>query len=146
MRIFDISKTAHTPRIRLINLVDILFILLIFFIATSTFRNEPPSAVKLSLPEAKTAEEVGREKLDHVLIHLAPDETLYLNETPITIDTLEGRLLTAKQKNADVTVEIKADKSVSYGRLMQVIDAARAAKISNLVAFTQPKPTTATPE
>jgi biopolymer transport protein ExbD len=139
MRIFDMSKTARTPRIRVINLVDILFILLIFFIATSTFRQEPPSAVKLTLPEAKTSEELGREKLDRIILQLAPDETLYFNESPIAMDTLEGRLLTAQKDNPNVAVEIKADQSVSYGRLMQVIDAARAAKISNLIAFTKQK-------
>jgi hypothetical protein len=38
MRIFDVSRSGYTPRIRIINLVDILFILLLFFIATTTFR------------------------------------------------------------------------------------------------------------
>jgi len=57
MRIFDVSRVGYTPRIRIINLVDILFVLLLFFIATTTFRyaTNEPSAVKLSLPEAKTA-------------------------------------------------------------------------------------------
>ena len=54
MRIFDVSRAGYTPRIRIINLVDILFILLLFFIATTTFRfaAKEPTAVKLSLPEA----------------------------------------------------------------------------------------------
>ena len=68
MRIFDPAKTQRPPAIRLINLVDVLFILLIFFIATTTFRANSPTAVKLVLPEAKTAEEVGREKIQRISI------------------------------------------------------------------------------
>jgi biopolymer transport protein ExbD len=139
MRIFETNKAAHTPRIRVINLVDILFILLIFFIATSTFRVESPPAVKVSLPEAQTAEAVGREKVDRVTVTLAADETMYVDEKPMAVQALEARLVAAREANPSVVVEIKADETVSYGRLMRVIDAARAAKITNLTAFTKPR-------
>ena len=56
MRIFEVSRTEYVPKIRIINLVDILLVLLLFLFATTTFRSEAPSAVNVSLPEAQTAD------------------------------------------------------------------------------------------
>ena len=80
MSIFEPTKSPFVPRIRIINLVDVLFILLIFFIATTTFRvaSQQPSAVKLALPEAKSAEAVGKQKSNQVRITVATDGTVYL--------------------------------------------------------------------
>ena len=88
MRIFEPTKTPFVPRIRIINLVDVLFILLIFFIATTTFRiaSQQPTAVKLSLPEAKSAEAVGQQKSNQVLLTVAADGSIILakNRSPPT--------------------------------------------------------------
>ncbi len=136
MRIFEPAKTHRAPAIRLINLVDVLFILLIFFIATTTFRVATPAAVKLALPEAKTAEQIGREKVERLVITVAPDETIYLDRNPISLDALEAELRSAKSKNPAVQVQFSADKTVSYGTVIAIVDAARAAGIRDLTAFT----------
>ena len=137
MRIFEPAKSQRPPAIRLINLVDVLFILLIFFVATTTFRAGMPTAVKLALPEAKTAEEIGREKVDRVSIAVGADEVVYLDNKPIALDALEKSLREAKAKNPQVQVQFSADKSVTYGTVVTIVDAARAAGISDLTAFTK---------
>ena len=137
MRIFEPAKSQRPPAIRLINLVDVLFILLIFFVATTTFRAGMPTAVKLALPEAKTAEEIGREKVERVSIAVGADEVVYLNNKPIALDALEKSLREAKAKNPQVQVQFSADKSVTYGTVVTIVDAARAAGISDLTAFTK---------
>lgn len=139
MRIFDTSRSGYTPRIRIINLVDILFILLLFFIATTTFRfaAKEPSAVKLSLPEAKTAEEIGKTQANQVRITITPEGTIYLDKERIGIAGLEKALREAKQKNPGVVLELSADKNASYGTVVSVVDAARAADIRNITAFTK---------
>ena len=137
MRIFDPAKSQRPPSIRLINLVDVLFILLIFFIATTTFRANSPTAVKLVLPEAKTAEEVGREKVERLSIAVSSDETIYLDNKPIALSTLEQTLRDAKEKNPKVQVQFSADKTVSYGTVVAIVDAARAAGIPDITAFTR---------
>ena len=88
MRIFEQSASRRVPAIRVINLVDILFILLIFFIATTTFRSEQVAAVKVALPVAKTAEELGKTKVARLLVTVAPDETVYLDNRPIDVASL----------------------------------------------------------
>lgn len=137
MHIFETTKSHRTPVIRVINLVDVLFILLIFFIATTTFRANSPTAVKLVLPEAKTAEEVGREKVERLSIAVSSDETIYLDNKPIALSTLEQTLRDAKEKNPKVQVQFSADKTVSYGTVVAIVDAARAAGIPDITAFTK---------
>ncbi len=114
-----------------------LFILLIFFIATTTFRANSPTAVKLVLPEAKTAEEVGREKVERLSIAVSPDETIYLDNKPIALSALEQSLRQAKEKNPKVQVQFSADKTVTYGTVVEIVDAARAAGIPDITAFTK---------
>src|SRR5262245_45922130 len=118
MQIFETSKARRTPNIRMINLVDILLNLLIFFIATTTFRAAMPSAVKLELPEAKTSEELGKQKVDRLMISISADETVYLNDKPIALSALETALRDAKSANPDVLLQFSADKSVSYGTVV----------------------------
>jgi biopolymer transport protein ExbD len=137
MRIFEPTKSQRPPAIRLINLVDVLFILLIFFIATTTFRAYSPTAVKLALPEARTAEEIGREKVDRVSIAVDKAETVYLDGKQIPLEALEPALREAKAKNPKVQVQFSADKMVNYGTVVAIVDAARAAGISDLTAFTK---------
>ena len=137
MRIFQPTKPPRPQTIRLINLVDVLFILLIFFIATTTFRASLPTAVKLALPEAKTAEEIGREKVDRLSIAVGSDETIYLDNKPVALSVLEKALREAKEKNPAVQVQFSADKTVSYGTVVAIVDAARSAGIPDITAFTK---------
>jgi biopolymer transport protein ExbD len=139
MRIFETPAPRRSPRIQVINLVDILFILLIFFIASTTFRvaSNEPTAVKVSLPEARTAEEIGKEKIARVLITVTRDGRIYLNKEPISLANMEKALRDAKAKSPDVLLELSADKNVSYGTVVAIVDAARAAGIRNITAFTE---------
>jgi biopolymer transport protein ExbD len=137
MRVFEPTKSLRPPSIRLINLVDVLFILLIFFIATTTFRSSSPTAVKLVLPEAKTAEEVGREKIARISIAVGSDETIYLDNKPVALSALETALREAKKENPKLQVQFSADKTVSYGTVVAIVDAARAAGIPDITAFTK---------
>ncbi len=148
MRVFDTPRSAFVPRIRMINLIDILFILLIFFVATTTFRvaaekeaerSPPPTAVNVSLPEASTGEAVplGKEKDARVLISVTADGKLFVDDKPLPIENLEDILKKAKDDNPEVVLQFSADKDVSYGTVVAIVDAARAAGIRNLTAFTK---------
>ena len=139
MRIFEPTKSPFVPRIRIINLVDVLFILLIFFIATTTFRiaSQQPTAVKLSLPEAKSAEPVGKQKSHEVRLTVTAEGTIYLGKVPLAAGQLEAALVKAKAANPEISLELSADKSVSYGLIVGVVDAARVAGIQTITAFTK---------
>jgi len=140
MRIFEMSQRHRTPSIRMINLVDILLNLLIFFIASTTFRSAQtmmPTAVKVSLPEARSAEEIGKEKIARVVITVTPDSRVFLGKDQIGLIDLQSALRRAKEKDPDVVVELSADKNASYGTVVSIVDAARLAGVHNITAFTQ---------
>jgi len=137
MHIFEQSASRRVPAIRVINLVDILFILLIFFIATTTFRSEQVTAIKVALPVAKTAEELGKTKIARLLITVAQNETIYIDNQPTDMASLEIAMRQAKKQNPDVQVQFSADKEVSYGTVVAIMDAARVADIQNITAFTK---------
>jgi len=143
MPIFDRPASGYTPKIRIINLVDILLVLLLFLFITTTFRAETPSVVEVELPEAKTAKpEVEEEKRERARVSIGPDETIYFNEQEVTGDELEAALVRAKENDPSIVLQFAADKSVSYGRIVLVVDAARAAGIRNITAFTKRSVTT----
>jgi biopolymer transport protein ExbD len=139
MRIFEMSARHRQPSIRMINLVDVLLNLLIFFIASTTFKvaTNQPNAVKLSLPEAKTGEELGKQKTEELKIVVTAEGAVYINNKRVALNVLEKTLAEVKAQNPAAVLELSADKSVSYGTVVAVVDAARAAGIRNITAFTK---------
>ncbi len=139
MRIFEMSQRARTPSIRMINLVDILLNLLIFFIASTTFRmaKKETGAVKVMLPEARTAEEIGKTEIARLRVTVSPDNRVYLDESLVTMERLEQALKQARAKNPQVLLELSADKTANYGTVVGVVDAARVAGIRDITAFTK---------
>jgi biopolymer transport protein ExbD len=139
MRIFEMSQRHRTPSIRMINLVDVLLNLLIFFIASTTFRlaKKEQTGVKVTLPDARTAEEVGKTEVPRLRIVVAPDNRLYLDNNPVTLDVLERELKRAHAKNPNTLLELSADKTANYGTVVAIVDAARAAGLRDITAFTK---------
>jgi biopolymer transport protein ExbD len=137
MRIFETSRAGYTPKIRILNLVDILLILLLFLFVTTTFRAPEQVAVQVTLPEAKTAEAVGKAKESRLVVTVTPDQKIFLGNEQIGLVALEQALRDAKAKSKDVTIELSADRNVSYGTVVAIVDAARAAGVNNITAFTK---------
>ena len=61
----------------------------------------------------------------------------FIWQDKISTGKLERALADAKAKNPDIILELSADKSVSYGIIVGVVDAARVAGIRNITAFTK---------
>ncbi len=139
MRLIEMSQRHRSPSIRMINLVDILLNLLIFFIASTTFRlaKQEQTAVKLTLPEARSAEAIGKTEIPRLRITVAPDNQVYLDQNPVTLATLEKALKAAHTKNVNTLLELSADKGASYGTVVGIVDAARLAGIRDITAFTK---------
>lgn len=126
-------KQHRKPSIIIIALIDILVILLIFFVVSTTFVQQP--AVQLALPQSKTGEEVAREQ--GLVLTVTAEEQMFLNLEPITPAALAERLQRAKAQNPAVTLELRADKKVSFGTVIAIMDAAKAAGVDTINAFTE---------
>ncbi len=109
------------PEIQLTPMVDVVFNLLTFFIVFTVFRGSE-SAIALRLPKAVTAEQAPRTP---IVITVPQSGEFYVGNTALSRDAL-GRVL-ARQLSGDPerAVIIKADRSVRYERLVEVMDAVR---------------------
>ncbi len=113
-------------------LVDMVFLLLLFFVLTSHLIKE--SAIKITLPESKTA---TAETRDVITISITEENTVYIMNMQVKIEDIK-REITKIVKNRDADfIQIKADKSADVGVLVSVIDGVRLAGIRNYSIITE---------
>ena len=131
------TKRKRTPQIIIVSLIDIFAILLIFFIVTTTFKTAQ-SQLSINLPESKTSTETQSPQ-QPLILAITKDEKIYLGDKSIaSIDELAGSLKDTQQKDPNRAIAMSASKEVSFGFLIQVLDALKEAGIKNLPTFIQP--------
>ncbi|MGQ9688068.1 MAG: ExbD/TolR family protein [Desulfobaccales bacterium] len=116
---FARRKRKH-DHINLTPLVDVVFLLLLFFMLTSHFVSAP--VIKIALPESKTSEP---EVKDEVLITIAKDGQLFIDQTPVTLSGLQYNLQEKLKKLKKPAVRIKADREARLGLVVNVVDEIR---------------------
>jgi biopolymer transport protein ExbD len=127
-------KKRRAPSIIIVSLVDILTILLIFFVVSTTFKKDQPE-VQINLPESKTATTAPAE-LEHALVTVDENDEIKLDGKTMGVDELETavRALAATRKSS---LALQADKKASFGTIVKVMDALKLAGVKNLPAFTR---------
>jgi biopolymer transport protein ExbD len=130
---FTVRK-RRAPSIIIVSLVDILTILLIFFVVSTTFKKDQPE-VQINLPESKTATKAPAE-LDHSIVSVDETDLVKLDGRAVEVDQLESavRNLGPTQK---ASLALQADKKASFGTIIKVMDALKLAGVRNLPAFTR---------
>ena len=118
-------------RLDITPLIDVVFLLLIFFMLTSTFVLQP--AIKVRLPKAVTSEAVREENL---IIIITAAGNIYLDNEVISADELSSRL--EKAARDERAVLIKADQKISLGRVVKIWDLCRDVGISQVSIATEP--------
>jgi biopolymer transport protein ExbD len=127
-------RKKRAPSIIIVSLVDVLTILLIFFVVSTTFKRDQPE-VQINLPDAKTATKASSE-VEHAIVTVDRNDEVKLDGQPIAVDELEKavRDLPATKRSA---LALQADKKASFGIIIKVMDALKLAGVKNLPAFTQ---------
>ena len=130
---FAIRK-RRAPSIIIVSLVDILTILLIFFVVSTTFKKDQPE-VQINLPESKTSSSKPAE-IEHAVVSVDAEDALKLDGRNIAVEDLQEAItnLPAERKSSLV---LKADEKASFGIIIRVMDALKLAGVRNLPAFTQ---------
>lgn len=126
-------RKRRAPSIIIVSLVDILTILLIFFVVSTTFKKDQPE-VQINLPESQTATKAPAEE-DHAIVSVNADDEVLLDGQPLAVEDLETavRELAATKRS---TLALQADKKASFGMIIKVMDALKLAGVKNLPAFT----------
>jgi biopolymer transport protein ExbD len=112
-------------RLDIVPLIDVVFLLLIFFMLTSSFIFQP--GIKVNLPKAITSEVVHKKSL---VILITKDNTVYLNERAITMDELTTRLTIAAKEARPLLIQ--ADREASLGKVVEVWDLCREEGITQI--------------
>lgn len=115
-------------------LVDIVFLLLVFFMLTSSFVEVKPG-VKVNLPQA-SAPNVGAKK--DITVSIDINNTLYLNSRVISPGDLYEKIAKVAHANPNIMVIVEADKNVTHGKVVRVMDIIRKAGVKKIAIATQP--------
>ena len=126
-------RKRRAPSIIIVSLVDILTILLIFFVVSTTFKRDQPE-VQINLPDSKTSTKASSE-LEHAVVSVNENDEVRLDGQVVGIDDLEASVknLPATRRS---TLALQADKKASFGTIIKVMDALKLAGVKNLPAFT----------
>ncbi len=134
---FFIRKRRQTPTVIIVALIDVLIVLLIFLMVTTTFKQQP--ALRLALPESAQAQKPGANEAAPLVVSIDEKGALWLGHEarPITAERLKTELISRAEKNPDLKLAISADKNAPFGQVVKVMDAAKAAGIKSVNAFTK---------
>jgi biopolymer transport protein ExbD len=129
-------KKRRAPSIIIVSLVDILTILLIFFVVSTTFKRDQPE-VQINLPDSKTATKTPAE-LEHAIVSVNASDEVKLDGKTIAVEELQDAVnqLPPTKKSS---LALQADKKASFGTIIKVMDALKLAGVKNLPAFTSPE-------
>jgi biopolymer transport protein ExbD len=132
------TRKRRSPTINIVSLIDILVILLIFFIATSTFKKTQPQ-LEINLPESKTATAAPAAKTEPIVLRVKAADQITLDDKPVTLSNLATALSAARKQDPRRAIAMQADKQAPFGVVVQVLDALKQAGVKNIPAFTQPE-------
>ncbi|MFH5806767.1 ExbD/TolR family protein [Alienimonas sp. DA493] len=128
---------ADEPALNLTPLVDVLFLLLIFFLVGTRFtQNE--NSFEIDLPTAAAAPEPMTGQPDELVVNVGPEGQLTLLGEPLSIERLRERLAEFAEVYPDQVVVVRGDASGAYQHVVTVMDAVNQAGLTNLSLAVDP--------
>ena len=121
MRLEDEAEVNMTP------MLDVVFIMLIFFVVTASFMKE--SGVDVTRPTAATA---VRKELGNILVGITENGEIWIDKRRVEISAVRANLQRLHAENPEGGVIIQADRSARAGLLVRVIDLARSAGVADV--------------
>jgi biopolymer transport protein ExbD len=131
-------RSSHIPN--LTPLIDIVFLLLIFFMLTSHFVNQ--ESLNIELPKAETGEALGENNRLEIIINadgkIDYKHDSYKNDA-MSLKVLEDRLRQDLSTSSEKSVRIKGDQSIAFSQAVEILDLARKAGASGVDIVTEQK-------
>ncbi len=129
MRIRD-DDTMKDFQLNLTSLMDVLLILLVFFMVATTFL-DPEKSMEVDLPEAESGTPTTEQK-DEITINVLEDGSMVVSGTPMDDAGLKASLTQAAARDPKTPVTIRGDRAVRHEKIVHVMDACGIAGLSNL--------------
>lgn len=124
------KNKEEEPRIGFAPLIDIVFLLLIFFMVTSHY--DIASAVRINLPKV-TKKVAEPDKNRSIVLIVDKSSNIYLHGTKIDIKALGKKLSAEVKKRGMLTLVLQADADVRHGKVVEIMDIAQNAGINSIV-------------
>jgi biopolymer transport protein ExbD len=124
-------------RIEMLPLIDIVFLLLVFFIY-AMLSMVVHRGIPIDLPEATTSKV---DESDYLSLSIEEDGTIYVDKERATLSTLPNILIQRRDEQPGLKLFIGGDRAVRYERVIQVLDVVRQAGISRVAFETKWKET-----
>lgn len=121
------SKRQDEEEVNLTPMLDVVFILLIFFIVTASYVKE--SGIDINRPAAATA---VRKERGNILVAITPTGQIWIDRRQIDIRALRANIERLHAENPQGAVVIQADRDSKNGLLVEVLDAAKLAGVENI--------------
>lgn len=128
--------TEEEDELNVTPLIDCVFLLLIFFMVTTVFKQ--PYSLKVTLPEAAQAQVVEEKKL---VASIAADGRMEINRTPVSLDNLEAVLRQEKESTRSLTLVVRTDQETPHKHVLDLFEIAKRVGIEQIPLATDP-PTT----
>ena len=133
-------RKRNAPTIIIISLIDVLIVMLVFLLVTSTFRNQP--AVKLTLPDIGDGLKAGASEAKPPLVvtiarKSAKDPTYFLGDRPVSTEKLLTELQAAGARDAATKLVLRADREAEWEDVARAMQFAKKANIASVRAFTK---------
>ncbi|HLP49041.1 MAG TPA: biopolymer transporter ExbD [Candidatus Kapabacteria bacterium] len=126
------TRKRRKVLINITSLIDVMFMLLVFLMISSTFLDQP--GIKLELPSAQSS--VVVEQKDYVLF-VDKAGKMFLNNNGIALDNLEAGIKDALPNMKDSALILKADQDVSHGAVVKIMDIVRKSGVKKLIIGTK---------
>jgi len=133
MRRRHVNSDSEDSTIDMTPMLDIVFIMLIFFIVTTSFVKE--SGVSVSRPSAETAAE---DKKGNIMVAIKPNGEIWIDKRAVDVRSVRANIEKLKAESPESGVVIQADTDARTGVLVQVMDQVRLAGVSNISIAADP--------
>ena len=121
------KREQEESEVNLTPMLDVVFIMLIFFIVTASFVKE--AGIDISRPPAATAE---RKERGNILVAITDNDQIWVDRRQVDPRALRANIERLHAENPQGSVVIQADIKSTNGLLVQVMDAARLAGVNNV--------------
>jgi biopolymer transport protein ExbD len=132
------TNTGPEAGFNITPLVDVVFLLLIFFLLASVFVQP---ALEVELPEAAHSQQ-ERPAEKQLSIVVTREGDVFVNKMPIPLAELQAHLQAVLAHNRDIPVMVQADRESAFASFVAVMDAAKGAGVAQLIIETRPPRTT----
>ncbi len=125
------NKRFNMPEVSLTPLIDTALTLLVIFMITAPMVQ---NGIKVDLPQGKS-KEVGSQQ--DLVVTLSKDGKLFFNSFPVKKEVLSESVTKAMSGDTSIPVYIRADESVSYGKVIEIVDDLKSAGVKFVAMSTR---------